>query len=197
MHTALSTAVLGVATAVAAPAQTVWTVDNAHSSVKFTVTHLLISEVEGKFTLYTGSVTTDGDSFDDATIEFSVDVASVSTDNAMRDKHLQSDDFFNAEKFPRMMFTSTAWKRIGEHQYSLEGDLTIRDVTKRVVFDVVHGGTVVDGWGNTKAGFKATTVINRFDYGLRWNSMTEAGGVTVGKDVTISLNVQLAQQKSS
>ena len=115
----------------------------------------------------------------------------------MRDNHLKSGDFFNAEKFPRMTFKSAAWKKVGEQNYLLEGDLTIRDVTKRVTFAVVHGGTIKDPWGNTKAGFKATTVINRFDYGLKWNTLMEAGGATVGKDVSITLNLEFGQKKSS
>ena len=120
-----------------------------------------------------------------------------SAQNKMRDNHLKSDDFFNAEKYPKMTFKSVSWKKAGDQNYVLEGDLTIRDVTKRVTFTVVHGGTIKDPWGNTKAGFKATTVINRFDYGLKWNTLMEAGGATVGKDVSITLNLQFAQKKTS
>lgn len=176
--------------------QTTWLVDNAHSSVKFTVSHLVISEVEGNFKVYYGNLESQPD-FSNARVGFSVDVNSIDTDNEMRDKHLKSDDFFNAEKFPTMTFKSNAWKKVDEKNYILEGDLTIRDVTKRVAFAVVYGGTIKDGYGNTKAGFKGTTSINRFDYGLKWNALTEAGGATVGKDVTITLNLEFAQKKSS
>lgn len=95
------------------------------------------------------------------------------------------------------MFKSVSWKKLNDRLYELEGDLTIRDITKRVTFTVVNGGTIKDPWGNTKAGFKATTIINRFDYGLKWNVLTEAGGATVGKDVSITLNLQFAQKKAS
>lgn len=120
-----------------------------------------------------------------------------SAQNKMRDNHLKSDDFFNAEKYPKTTFKSVSWKKVDDKNYVLEGDLTIRDVTKRVTFTVVHGGTIKDPWGNTKAGFKATTVINRLEYGLKWNALTEAGGATVGKDVSITLNLQFAQKKTS
>ncbi len=178
-------------------AQTIWTVDNAHSGVKFSVSHLVISEVEGNFKVYSGTLLSEKEDFAKAAVEFTVDVASINTDNEMRDKHLRTDDFFNTEKYPKMTFKSISWKKVGNQNYIVEGDLTIRDVTKRTTFEVVHGGMVKDSWGNTKAGFKAKAVINRFDFGLTWNSMVEAGGATVGKDVTITLNLQFAQKKSS
>ena len=172
-----------------------WVVDNSHSNVKFTVTHLLISEVEGNFTSFTGTMQSSKSDFTDAVIEFSVDVASINTDNDSRDKHLKSDDFFNAEKYPRLTFKSLIFKKINDKKYELTGDLTIRDVTKRVKFDVTYGGTVKDGYGNTKAGFKAIATINRFDYNLKWNSVTEAGGVVVGPDVNIQLNLEIGLKK--
>jgi len=178
-------------------AQSTWTVDNVHSTVKFAVSHLVISEVEGNFKLYSGLVQSTTSDFSNATVEFEVDVNSINTENEMRDKHLKSDDFFNAEKFPKMTFKSTSWKKVGEQNYILEGDLTIRDVTKRVAFNATYGGTIKDPWGNTKAGFKATSTINRFDYGLKWNTLTEAGGATVGKDVSITINLELTQKKAS
>ncbi|NNV56220.1 YceI family protein [Limnovirga soli] len=176
-------------------AQTKWTVDAVHSSVKFTVTHLVISEVEGSFKKFDGSITAAKPDFTDASINFTVDVNSISTDNDMRDKHLKSDDFFNAEKFPAMTFKSTGFKKLTANKYALSGNLTIRDVTKPVVFNVVYGGTVKDGYGNTKAGFKATAAINRFDYNLKWNALTEAGGATVGKDINMEIRLEFAQAK--
>lgn len=176
-------------------AQTKWTVDPAHSSAKFTVTHLVISEVEGNFKTFKGDMTNTKPDFTDANIDFTIDVNSVNTDNEMRDKHLISDDFFNTEKYPNMVFKSTSIKKLAGNKYALMGNLTIRNVTKPVKFDVTYGGTAKDGYGNTKAGFKATTVINRFDYGLKWNAATEAGGATVGKDVTIDLKLEFAQAK--
>ncbi len=178
-------------------AQTTWTVDKVHSNVKFSVSHLVISEVEGNFKVYSGTIRSSNLDFTDAGVDFTVDINSVNTDNEMRDKHLKSDDFFNAERFPTMSFRSVSWKRIDDQNYVLEGDLTIRDATKRVSFNVKYGGTVKDAYGNLKAGFKASTMINRFDYGLKWNALTEFGGATVGKDVNITLNLEFTQKKAS
>lgn len=176
-------------------AQTKWNVDPAHSSAKFTVTHLVISEVEGNFKTFKGTMVNTKPNFTDGVIDFSIDVASVNTDNEMRDKHLKSDDFFNTEKYPNMVFKSTSMKKLATNKFALLGNLTIRDVTKPVKFDVTYGGTAKDGYGNTKVGFKASTVVNRFDYGSKWNAATEAGGATVGKDVTIDLKLEFAQAK--
>jgi polyisoprenoid-binding protein YceI len=187
--------VLTISLAGTTQAQTKWTADNAHTSLKFTVTHLVISEVEGNFKTFTGSMTASKPDFTDAQIDFSADINSVNTDNEMRDKHLKSDDFFNAEKYPKMTFKSLSMKKMSGNRYELTGNLTIRDVTKKVKFNVTYGGTVKDPWGNTKAGFKATTVINRFDYGLKWDKVTEAGGAVAGKDVTILINAEFAKEK--
>ena len=197
MKNIFSIIVVALLVTISAFSQTRWTVDNIHSNVKFTVSHLVISEVEGSFNVYSGAIDVPNADFTDAKITFSVDVNSISTGNEMRDKHLKSDDFFNAQKYPAMTFTSVSWKKVSDTKYALEGDLTIRDVTKRVTFDVSYGGTMKDGYGNTKAGFKATTVINRFEYGLKWNALTEAGGMTVGKDVTITMRLEFSQRKSS
>jgi polyisoprenoid-binding protein YceI len=177
-------------------AQTKWNIDNAHSSVKFSVPHLVISEVEGNFKKFNGSFTAAKPDFTDANINFAIDVNSVNTDNDMRDKHLKGDDFFNAEQYPNMTFKSTSIKKVSGNKYALYGNLTIRNVTKPVKFDVIYGGTAKDGYGNTKSGFKATTKINRFDYNLKWNTLTEAGGATVGKDITIDMKLQFAQAKA-
>jgi len=176
-------------------AQTKWNVDAVHSNVKFTVTHLVISEVEGAFKVFSGTINSSTPDFNGASIEFTVDVNSINTDNEMRDKHLKSDDFFNAEKFPKMTFKSTSFKKVSGNKYLLLGTLTIRDITKPVRVDVTYGGTAKDGYGNTKAGFKATTKINRFDYNLKWNTLTEAGGAVVGSDVNIVVNLEFAQAK--
>ncbi len=176
-------------------AQTKWNVDAVHSNVKFTVTHLVISEVEGAFKVFSGTINSSTPDFNGASIEFTVDVNSINTDNEMRDKHLKSDDFFNAEKFPKMTFKSTSFKKVSGNKYLLLGTLTIRDITKPVRVDVTYGGTAKDGYGNTKAGFKATTKINRFNYNLKWNTLTEAGGAVVGSDVNIVVNLEFAQAK--
>jgi len=173
-----------------------WAVDATHSNVKFSVSHLVVSTVDGYFKTFNGAVKTTNPDFTNAAISFTVDVSTVNTDNDMRDKHLKSDDFFNAEKYPNMTFTSTSLKKVKGNNYVLEGNLTIRNVTKKVKFAVVYGGTIKDPWGGTRAGFKASTAISRKEFGLLWNKVTEAGGAVVGDEVTINLNVELTQQKA-
>jgi polyisoprenoid-binding protein YceI len=113
----------------------------------------------------------------------------------MRDDHLKGDDFFNAATYPKMSFTSTSFKKISGNKYKLEGDMTIRNVTKRMSFDVVYGGIAKDPYGNIKAGFKASGTINRLQYGLKWNTMTEAGGAVVGADVDLKIKLEFAKNK--
>jgi polyisoprenoid-binding protein YceI len=171
-----------------------WSLDKAHSNVKFTVTHMVVSEVDGSFKLFDGSMEHNKPDYSDAKINFTVDVNSVDTDNENRDKHLKSDDFFNAEKFPQMKFESTSFTPLGGNKYKLAGNLTIRDVTKPVNFDVTYGGSI-SGQRGAKAGFKATTTINRFDYNLKWDRATETGGLVVSKEVGITVNVELNEVK--
>jgi polyisoprenoid-binding protein YceI len=179
-----------------AKAQTTkWNNDPTHSSIKFTVTHLTVSEVEGRFKTFTGAIESPSNDFNNAMVTFTVDVPSITTDDDTRDKHLKSDDFFNAEKYPKMTFKSTSFKKVNGNIYSLEGDLTIRDVTNKVKFAVMYGGTIVDPYGNTKAGFKATGKISRKAYNLKWNAVMEAGGAVVGDEVNIQLNMEFAKQK--
>jgi polyisoprenoid-binding protein YceI len=118
-------------------------------------------------------------------------MASINTDNTARDNHLKSDDFFNAEKFPEIKFTSTSFEKVGEGKYKITGDLTIRDVTKKVVFDAVYNGSIKTPWGNTAMSWTAATVINRFDYNLKWNKALESGGLIAGQDVTITINLEM------
>jgi polyisoprenoid-binding protein YceI len=188
------TTILSLAMSTMAFAQTNWKLDNSHSNVKFAVEHLAVSETEGNFKSFDGTLLSKNADFTDADITFSVDVKSIDTDNEMRDKHLQGDDFFNAEKYPQMKFKSSSFKKASGNKYILEGDLTIRDVTKKVKFDVVYRGTQKDPYGNTKAGFKATGSIKRMEYGLKWNVMTEAISV-VADEVNIVVNLEYAQAK--
>lgn len=174
---------------------TKWDIDPTHSQVTFTATHLLITEVTGQFKQYSGNVLSDKADFSDAKVDFSIKVNSINTDNEMRDGHLKSDDFFNAEKFPEINFKGKQMKSAGKGKFKLTGDLTIRDVTKTITLDVVYAGTTKDPWGNIKAGFKITGKINRFDYGLKWNTLTEAGGAVVGQDIEIKIPLQLVKEK--
>jgi len=159
----------------------------------FNAKDLLTDEGESLQVIHPGKLNTNqGPDFTDAKIGFTVDVNSINTDNEMRDKHLQGDDFFNAEKYPQMSFTSTSFKKIKGNQYSLEGNLTIRDVTKKVKFAVTYNGSLKTSKGSV-AGFKASTTIDRTAFNLKWNKLTEAGGAMVGKDVTINLKLEFHQ----
>ncbi|ATL47470.1 hypothetical protein COR50_09940 [Chitinophaga caeni] len=173
--------------------KTTWKADPAHTSVNFSVNHLGISQVAGKFEKFDGTVVSSNKDFTGAQINFTVDVNSVNTGVDQRDTHLKSDDFFNAAKFPEMKFTGTAFKKISDDKYLLVGDLTIRDVTKTVTFEVVHkGGIIVDPWGNNRAGFIAKTKINRFDFNINYGKDNTA----VGKEVRLVINLEIVQQKS-
>jgi polyisoprenoid-binding protein YceI len=175
-------------------AQTNWTFDKAHSKIGFSVSHLVITDVEGNFKEFDASVTTDGDNWENAKIEFTAEIASIDTDNEKRDEHLRSDDFFNAEMYPQLKFVSKSFNKVDGNEYKLVGDLTIRDVTKEVELEVELNGTVVDPWGNTKAGFDLEGEINRFDYGLKWSKALETGGLVVGEDVEIIGKLQLMKK---
>ncbi len=175
-------------------AQTNWAFDKSHSKIGFSVTHLLITDVEGQFKEFEGTIVSPTDNFENASINFTAEISSIDTDNEKRDNHLKSDDFFNAEKFPKMTFKSKSFTKVEGKNFKLVGDLTIRDVTKEVSLDVVYNGTVKDPWGNTKAGFSLEGVINRFDYNLKWDAAIETGGLVVGEDVTILAKLQLIKK---
>jgi polyisoprenoid-binding protein YceI len=176
-------------------AQTKWTVDKSHTKVQFSVSHMVISDVSGNFKNFDAYVETNGDDFENAKIDFWADVNSINTENEGRDKHLKSDDFFNAEKFPKIIFKGKSMKKTGEGKYQLTGDFTMRDVTKEITLDVLYRGMVKDAWGNTKAGFKITGEVNRFDYNLKWNGLVETGGLVVGKTVSLLIDIELQKIK--
>jgi len=175
-------------------AQVEWSVDKSHSKTGFSVSHLVIAEVEGKFNSFDGKILSKDDSFSDAQIDFTIDVNSIDTDNDGRDKHLKSDDFFNAEKFPKITFKGKSFTKVGDKKYKLIGDFTMRDVTKEIALDVKFNGLVKDPWGNTKAGFKVTGEVNRFDYGLKWSKSVETGGLVVGDMVQLLINLELQKK---
>jgi len=172
----------------------IWKIDPTHSNVNFTVSHLVISEVDGKFNVYNGSIETETDDFSDAQISFDIDASSVDTDNERRDGHLNSEDFFYTEKYPLIKFSSSRFTKVDANSYLLEGELTMRGVTKKVTLDVKYGGTAIDGYGNTKAGFIVNGILNRMDYGIAWNAKTEHGTWTVGEDVAITVKLQFVKQ---
>jgi len=174
--------------------QTKWVLDPMHSEVQFKVKHLVISTVSGFFKSFEGSLTTESDDFTNAQIEFSLDVNSVDTNQENRDAHLKGPEFFDAEQYPKITFKSTSFTKKDDEEYELKGDLTIKGVTKPVTLQVEHGGSAADFYGNTKAGFDITGKINRKDFGLTWDGVTEAGSVVVGEDIKLVISVQFAKQ---
>ena len=176
-------------------AQTEWKFDQSHSKIGFTVTHMLITDVDGNFKKYSGSIVSTSDDFQNAKIEFEAEIESIFTDNKTRDKHLKSDDFFNSEKFPTLKFVSKSFTKIEGKNYKLVGDLTIKGTTKEVEFDVKYNGTITGPWGKTRAGFKISGEINRFDYNLNWNKALEAGGLVVSKEVELDIKIELIKKK--
>ena len=173
--------------------ETKWAIDPTHSKVAFKVKHLMISNVLGNFKEFEGQVSTDGDDFSTAEINFSLNTASIDTEMADRDAHLKSPDFFDAGKYPKITFSGKGMKDLGDEMFELTGDLTIKDVTKSVTLTVEYGGIMSDPWGNVKAGFSLSGKINRKDFGLNWNAALEAGGVLVGEEVKISGDIELAK----
>jgi len=171
-----------------------WTIDPSHSEITFKVRHLMISTVKGNFGTFDATLEGDeSNDFADAKVTFSADISSISTGNEQRDGHLKSPDFFAAEEYPKLSFVSTGLEKTGDKKYKLHGDLSIRATTKPVVLDVEYTGSMVDFYGNTKAGFDIKGSINRLEYGLSWNAVTEAGGIVVSEDVKLELDVQMSK----
>ncbi|MEL7120786.1 MAG: YceI family protein [Bacteroidota bacterium] len=171
-----------------------WIIDPAHSEIQFKVKHMMVSTVTGTFNEFEGSVESTEEDFDNANIQFSADINSISTRSEQRDNHLKSDDFFNAAEFPKMQFESKTFTKKNEEEYELVGALTIRDHTKEVKLKTIYNGTAVDPYGQTKAGFEITGKVNRKEFGLKWDAITEAGGVVVSEEVRLALNVQLLKK---
>jgi polyisoprenoid-binding protein YceI len=172
-------------------ATTTWNIDPAHSVAEFKVKHMMISNVKGQFAKVTGSLTLDESDLTKSKVVASIEANSIETRDAQRDTHLKSADFLHVEKFPTLSFNSTRLSLIRDGELAVEGDLTIRGVTRKVVFNV-EGPTppTKDPWGNTRVGISATTKINRKDYGLTWNAALETGGILIGDEVTIGLEVE-------
>lgn len=167
-----------------------WTIDSTHSGINFSIRHMVVSKVRGRFTKYNGVLNLDEADLTQSVVEATIDAASVDTGTAQRDDHLRSSDFFDAEKYPELRFRSTRLERVAQDRYRVVGELTIRDTTKEVTLDVEYGGRAKDPWGNERIGFIAKTSIDRKDFGLGWNQVLEAGGVLVGDRVEIELEVQ-------
>jgi polyisoprenoid-binding protein YceI len=185
---------MSTATAQPTTATTTWNIDPAHSAAEFKVKHMMISNVKGHFAKVTGTLILDESDLSRSRVEATIDASSIETRDAQRDTHLKSAEFFDVEKFPSLTFKSTSLRVVKDGELSVEGDLTIRDVTRKVVFSV-DGPTppAKDPWGNTRVGVAATTKISRKDFGLSWNAALESGGFLVGDDVTITLDVQFVR----
>lgn len=172
-----------------------WEIDPSHSVVQFKVKHLMIATLTGRFDEIAGTVEA-SDNFENAKFTFSANINSVNTNNELRDTHLKSVEFFEAEKFPKLSFSSTSFTKTSDTTFELNGNLTIKDVTKPLLLNVEYGGIATDPWGNIKAGFELQGKINRKDYGLIWNDTIEAGGTMVGAEVTLIANIELLKKGS-
>ncbi|WP_421754670.1 YceI family protein [Croceimicrobium sp.] len=169
-----------------------WTLDPAHTNIHFKAKHLMITTVTGSFGSFDGSVETEGEDFSTGKFSFSADVASISTGSEERDGHLKSDDFFNAEQFPKLTFVGKEVNNVDGDEFELHGEMTIRDVTKPIVLNIEVGGVAKDPWGNLKAGFSFKGKLNRKDFGLKFHVVNEAGNLLVSDEIKMEGEVQLA-----
>ena len=195
-RTILTLAVVALIPAVNAGAQPVaWDFDTSHSSVGFSVRHMMISNVKGSFNSFKGSLTVSGDDPTTARIEVTIDAASIDTREPKRDQHLKSPDFFDVAKFPTLAFVSKKVVKVGEGTFKVTGDLTMHGVTKEVVLDVEGlQAPIKDPWGMMRTAAHVSTTLNRKDFGLNWNKALETGGVLVGEDVAISIDAELVKR---
>jgi polyisoprenoid-binding protein YceI len=172
---------------------TTWVIDPMHSDVQFKIKHLVISNVTGSFKKFEGSMVTEGDDFNNAKVNFTIDVKSIDTNQAQRDGHLQSGDFFAADLYPQITFESTSFVNVGGSDYKMGGNLTLKGVTKPVELNVEFGGSEDDGHGALKHGFEITGIINRMEFGMTWNKLTDTGGLGLGEKIKLIANVQVAE----
>lgn len=169
---------------------TTWNIDPVHSEIHFRARHMVVSTVTGQFDNFDATATTEGGALENAKITFSAEAASVNTGTPQRDEHLRSDDFFNAEKYPKLTFESTSFTKSGDDEYQLKGNLTIRDVSKPVDLAVEYGGEIKDPYGNRRIGFTVTGKISRKAFGLKYNALIESGGAVVGDEIKIDCHVE-------
>lgn len=171
-----------------------WQIDTQHSSIQFTVRHMMISKVRGRFDSFSGSIDLNEEFPEQTVVDVQIDAATINTREEQRDGHLMSPDFLDVENFPTITFRSTGVERIGSNAAKLNGELTIRGVTKPVTLDVAYQGQATSPWGATSVGFEASTTINRKDWGLNWNQALETGGILVGEEVKIDIEMELVKQ---
>lgn len=173
--------------------KTIWAIDPLHSDVQFKIKHLVISTVTGTFRKFDGTIVKEGNDFNNAKVNFKIDVKSIDTNQAQRDEHLQSGDFFEAEKFPEITFESTSFINQGGSDYKIIGDLTMKGVTKPVELNVEYGGSEDNGHGILKHGFEITGTVNRMEFGMTWNKLTDTGGLGLGENIKLIANIQVAE----
>ena len=174
---------------------TTWTIDPAHTSVNFAAKHMMVTTVRGHLGPISGAIELDENDFTNSEIEVVIDVANLHSRDERRDTHLKSGDFFDVENFPSATFKSTRIERTGEDSYKVTGDLTVRDVTREVVLDTQFEGFTSNPWGQKLVAFTATTKLNRKDFGLNWNVALEAGGVLVGENIKLDIDVEAIKQQ--
>lgn len=170
---------------------TTWKIDSVHSNVQFKVKHMVVTTVTGSFSKFDATVETSKDDFTDAKISFEADVDSIHTGNEQRDGHLKSDDFFNAAKYPKLNFVSKTIKKIDNEHYTIDGDITLRETTKPITLNAIYGGTALNPYGKTVAGFEITGKLNRKEFGLKWHAATEAGQIVVSDEVRLDVTAEL------
>jgi len=175
-------------------AKETWVLDPTHSELQFKIKHLMISTVTGQFNQFIATVETEGDDFSTAKAHFRADVSSISTNNEQRDAHLKNGDFFDAEKYPEIIFEGERMEKKGDDEYKLYGTLTMRGVNKKLTLDVDFGGITKDPWGNIRTGFSVSGKINRYDFGMSFGAVSETGGLLLGDEVKINANVQFVKQ---
>jgi polyisoprenoid-binding protein YceI len=175
-------------------ANTKWVIDPTHSEIGFKIKHLMITNVSGKFDGFEAEVQTEGEDFTTAKIEAGIKSASINTNNLQRDEHLRNSDFFEVEKHPEILFTSTKIEKIDKDNFLLQGNLTLKGITKPVKLNVEYSGLTKDPWGGQRAGFIITGKINRNDFGLTFNAALETGGLVLAEEVKINSEVQLVKQ---
>jgi polyisoprenoid-binding protein YceI len=172
-----------------------WVIDPAHSEIQFKIRHLVISTITGSFRVFSGTMATpQHDDFTNASFALKIDVYSIDTNNTQRDEHLKSADFFEADTYPEIIFQSSDFKHIEGDEHELTGALTIKDVTKTVVLNVLFGGEAKDGFGINRAGFEITGTINRNDFNIHASDVTEAGGLVLGEDIKLHANIQFTNE---
>jgi polyisoprenoid-binding protein YceI len=171
-----------------------WVLDQTHSEVGFKVKHLMISSVTGAFTEFNGTVVTEGEDFTTGEVSFSANIDSISTNNEQRDAHLKNGDFFDVDNHPQLTFKSTKFVKEDDENYTLDGTLSIRGISKQVRLEVEFGGTTIDPWGGIRAGFSLRGKVNRSDFGISFGMVSETGGVLLGEEVKLSADLQFVKQ---